>query len=279
MPLPGWLIESDVFGRSFEPVKEAIRRQGMAFEVIHARPFLNGVIPELAGHRLRDGDRVIFCGTFPLMRQIQLHHRWVPGGWCNAPEFDCERYYPILGRHLLNHPCRMLTIDEAVGDADPLFREFGRDGRVFVRPCAVQKTFVGRCVDRTEFVDALRSAAYAGGKVLVAAPRRVRREWRLVVSRRAAVAASQYREDGATAVEPGCPTEVRAFAEAVLAATPWEPDPIFMLDVCEAGDDDERAPGFRVLELNSFSCSGLYRCDPDAVVAAAAALASEASPT
>jgi hypothetical protein len=40
-----------------------------------------------------------------------------------------------------------------------------------------------------------------------------------------------------------------------------------MLDVCDSED------GLRVVELNSFSCSGLYDCDLAAVVAAASACA------
>jgi hypothetical protein len=50
----------------------------------------------------------------------------------------------------------------------------------------------------------------------------------------------------------------------------WRPDPLFMLDV---GETDG---GLHLLELNSFSCSGLYRCDPAPVVAVASELAGKA---
>ena len=56
----------------------------------------------------------------------------------------------------------------------------------------------------------------------------------------------------------------------MLAEVLWRPDPIFLLDVCEA----EGRPW--LVEINGFSCSWLYRCDPGAVVAKAGELATRA---
>src|SRR5262249_9227929 len=106
----------------------------MAFAVVQPRPFLNGVVPEVAGRRPVAGDCVVFLGTYPLMRQIQLHHRWVPGGWCAAERFDCARYYPAFGRFLLNHDGAMVSLESALADAEALLRRFGVGGRVFIRP-------------------------------------------------------------------------------------------------------------------------------------------------
>jgi hypothetical protein len=72
-------------------------------------------------------------------------------------------------------------------------------------------------------------------------------------------------------MSPGCPRDVHDFAAQALAATPWRPDEVFMLDVCESGD------GLRIVELNSFSCSGLYACDLPAVVAAVSEAATRAN--
>lgn len=103
--------------------------------------------------------------------------------------------------------------------------------------------------------------------VVVATPRPVGREWRLVVVGDRVVAGSQYAAGGRRAVEAGCPAEVRAFAEAVLGDVRWRPDPAFMLDVCES------AGRLWLVELNSFSGSWLYRCALPEVVSAAGELA------
>jgi hypothetical protein len=106
--------------------------------------------------------------------------------------------------------------------------------------------------------------------VVVAAPRAIGREWRLVVVGDCVVAGSQYAVEGQKAVTPSCPADVTSFAEGILAEVRWRPDPIFMLDVAEA---DGR---LWLVELNGFSCSWLYGCDLAAVVGAASELATRA---
>jgi hypothetical protein len=266
---PVWLIEADVFGRSFEPIKAAIRQHGMAWEIVHPGPFLNGVVPALGGHRLNDQDCVIFSGTFPLMRHIQLHYAWRPGGWCTAEHFDCRNYYPHFGRRLLNHEHAILTLEEALNRVGEVFAQFGKGGQVFIRPCGVQKTFTGRCVDREEFVLAVESARYANVPILIAAPQTIAREWRVVVSRGRLVAASQYKSDGAHREAPGCPREVRTFVDRLLSDVRYRPDPIYLMDIGES------ANSFYLIELNSFSCSGLYQCDASEVVREVKGLAIE----
>lgn len=258
--IPIWLIEADVFGRSFDPVKAEAGQQGMVWEIVQPGPFLNGVVPRVNGHRLTDLDCVVFSGTFPLMRHIQLHCRWVPGGWCTADRFDCSTYYPHFGHHLFNHEHSILTLEEALSEVGAIFAQFDREGQVFVRPCGVQKTFTGRCVDQDAFVLTLESARYAKGAVLVASPREISQEWRVVIAHEQFVAASLYRVDDHHVEAPGCPAEVRAYVERLLRDIPYRPDPIYMMDICASGNN------LFLLELNSFSCSGLYRCDPAAVV-------------
>src|SRR5436305_1417862 len=71
-------------------------------------------------------------------------------------------------------------------------------------------------------------------RVVVAEPRPVGREWRLVIADGVVVGAGQYMADGDIETDPGCPAAVRAFADAALAAVAWRPDEVFMFDVCES---------------------------------------------
>lgn len=77
--------------------------------------------------------------------------------------------------------------------------------------------FTGRCIDKDDFAQALSPATFdADCQVVIAAPREIGREWRVVVAGDEVVAASQYADEGTL-------REVR-----------WRPDPIFRLDVCES---------------------------------------------
>jgi hypothetical protein len=199
------------------------------------------------------------------MRHIQLKCAWVPGGWCSAERLDCSAYYPHFARHLLNQRHVILRGGEALARRDALFEEFSADAELFVRPAGMQKLFAGRRVSREDFASALAPARYdPATMVVIAPPKPIAREWRLVVADDEVTAASHYQAYGVIRVVPDCPTAVRVFAGGVLADVRWRPDTMFMMDVCESEGS------LYVLELNSFSCSALYACDAATVVAAAA---------
>ena len=128
--------------------------------------------------------------------------------------------------------------------------------------------FVGRRVSRDAFADILSPTRYdPATAVVIAPPKPIGREWRLVVAEDRVIAGSQYAVNGRRAITPDLPAEVRSFAESMLSEVRWRPDPIFMLDLCES------AGRLWLVELNSFSASWLYACDLAAVVSTAAELA------
>jgi hypothetical protein len=261
---PVWLLEADVFGEAIEPLKAEIRRQGMSFHVVRQLSRTAGPHAMVGAPKLPEDACVICCGSLPLLRHIQLRENWTPGGWCSAENLDCANYFPRLGALLLNRPYTILTGVDAIARRDALFAEFAKSDEVFVRPSGVHKLFTGRCVTPEEFADALAPTRYdPTSLVVVAQPRNVAREWRLVVAGDRVVASSQYARQGAKALSPGCPPWVSGFADRVLKEMNWRPDDLFMMDVGECEGS------LYVVELNGFSCSGLYECDLRAVVQAA----------
>jgi hypothetical protein len=267
---PTWLIEAGVYGAEADPLLAEIRRQGMVAEVVPFRTLLKEKDIVAGGRLLADGDCVIAYGTFPFARQIRLHHCWVPGAWCDPMGLDCSCYFAYFGKFLLNRYYAIMPAVEAIRQRDWLFAVLGSE-EVFARPTGCGKVFTGRCVHKDDFVSALSPATFdPTTQVVVAAPREIGREWRLVVADNRVVAGSRYALEGSKCVEPGCPGEVLAFAEAMLTEVRWRPDPIFMMDIAESEGS------LWLVELNGFSCSWLYRCDLEAVVFAAGELATQA---
>ncbi len=267
---PTWLIEAGVYGAEADPLLAEVRRQGMAAEIVPFQALLKEKSLVAGGRPLADGDCLVGYGTFPFARQIQLHRRWVPGAWCDPASLDCSCYFAHFGCFLLNQHYAILPGVEAIRQRDWLYEVFGKDDEVFARPAGCNKVFTGRCVFKDDFASALGPTRYDPATlVVVAAPREIGREWRLVVAGNNVIAASQYAVEGSKCVEQDCPDEARAFAEMMLAEVRWRPDPIFMLDVAESGGRPW------LVELNGFSCSWLYACDLGAVVAAASELASQ----
>jgi hypothetical protein len=265
---PFWLIEAGVYGSEIDSLLDEVRRQGMAAEMVpfqtlqKEKDLLGGGLP------LAEGNCVIGYGTFPFAREIQLHRQWGPGAWCDPVNLDCTTYFGHFGRFLLNQHYAIMPGVEAIRQQDWVYEVFGKDDEVFARPTACTKVFTGRCIYKDDFSSALGPTRYDPTTlVVVAAPREIGSEWRLVVAGDRVVAGSQYAVEGSKCVEPGCPDEVRAFAEAMLAGTRWRPDPIFMMDIAESEGS------LWLVELNGFSCSWLYACDLAAVVATAGELA------
>jgi hypothetical protein len=268
---PTWLIEAGVYGDEATPLLNEIRRQGMAGDVVPYQSLKQGSAPVVCGRPLAPEACVIGYGTFPFARQIQLHHRWVPGAWCSAENLDCATYFAYFGKFLLNQHYALLPGVEAVRQREWLFSVFGKDEEVFARPTGCHKLFVGRRIGRETFANALAPTRYDPATlVVIASPKPIAREWRLIVAGDRVVSGSQYAVQGRRSVAAGCPAEVRSFAEAMLSEVRWRPDPIFMLDICESEGR------LWLVELNSFSGSWLYQCDLPAVVAEASALAEQA---
>jgi len=265
---PLWLIEADAFGSAVEPLKTEIRRQGMNFSVIHHETFTSGYLPRIAD----ENDCVLFIGTWPLWRHIQLHwSSWVPGGWCSTDQLDCAVYYQHLRDFVLNQKHFIMTGVEAIQRQEQIFAELATNGQVFVRPTGCLKVINGRCVDSASFASALAPTRYDPTTRIVAAqPKSIGHEWRVVVAEHRPLAASQYYDRGLKKLTGGCPHEVWQFVEQVLAAVAWEPDQVFVMDVCESEGK------LYVLELNGFSCAGLYECDLTKVVSKASDLAERA---
>jgi hypothetical protein len=265
---PTWLIEANVEGLPSQALQAAIGRQGMSACVV--KPFLHAKFPGdiLGAEKIPLDASVVFTGTLTLMQYIQRYRRWVPGGWCTFKNLACSTYYAHFGRFLLNRNYTMLPIVEAIRQQDRICSSLGRNGVVFVRPDSVEKTFSGKLVNVDSFERFLESkASDITTMIMIAEPQQISHEWRLFVAQSEVITGSQYRLNGQTSVAPGIPSEVNKFATQVLMEIRWRPDPLFVMDVCESDN------GLRIVELNSFSCSGHCDCDLDAYVAVASRFA------
>jgi hypothetical protein len=176
--------------------------------------------------------------------------RWIPGAWCTPENLDCSTYFAHFGKFLLNQRYTILPGIEAIRLGDWLFSVFAENDEVFARPTGCTKLFTGRRIPRESFADALSPTRYDPATlVVVAAPRQIGREWRLVVAKGLVIAASQYARGGERLIGAGCPNEVHEFVERMLTEVKWQPDPVFMVDVCESDGQ------LWLVELNGFSCS------------------------
>ncbi len=257
-----WLLEADIYGEQLQPLVAAIKRQGFAVHFATFREIVRGNIA------ISPEEPVIFYGTFPAMRHIQLHYPWKPGGFCNSEALDCATYYAYFGKYLLNQNYVIQPVVEAIRQRDWLYSVVGVEDEVFVRPSGCPKVFTGRCVYIDDFADALMPATWDPTTLIVVAPPKdIGREWRFVVCQKQVIGGSQYANHLSPEILPEYPREVLDFVNGMVSTLSWQPDSLYMVDVCESDSD------LKLVELNSFSCSWLYACDTDVIVEETAKLA------
>ena len=266
-----WLIEADVFGRDTEPVKSAIQKNQMVFDILQPRRFLNGVIPDPNGRRLGSDECVIFWGSPPLLKHLRIHYPgWVPGGWSTFENFECEHYYPILSKYLLNSENEIATVDELLAKPEQVFERFAVAGEVFVRPSSHEKVFTGHLVTAENFGPRVAGVRYSRSKIVVARPQPITYEWRVIMQNHEPITGSQYKKAGQMNVTADCPETVLSYVRSVWNQLDWTPDLFFVVDVAETAGE------LRIIELNGFSCAGWYQCDPETIVTATRDAALEA---
>lgn len=259
-----WLVED--FNEDLGHFVDEIKRQGHTVEVVKYVPFESGDY-----NTFTDDQCVIFHGSLNLMRQLQRQKKWVPGGWCNFKNFECTTYYAHFGKYLLNGSYMMMPLAEMIRRKQELLSFYG--GVLFVRPSTGFKTFTGQVLFEATFdkdVEWFVEFAKPEDIVAVSKARTLGNEYRFWVAQKKVIAGSQYKIKGSVELErydpAKHPVEALQLAERI-AAEEWEPDPLYVIDVVNEGDN------WFLLEINAFSCSGLYDVDPEPLVREASRIA------
>lgn len=124
----------------------------------------------------------------------------------------------------------------------------------FLRPNSGFKPFSGQLIKTWEQLNKLECS---DSTVCVMAARQyIEQEHRFVVVDRKVISGSRYQPD-----EGPAPDDAYFFAQKVVDAIVEPPDLVYTLDCCQLDDGQWRA-----VEINSYSCSGLYEgCDIEKV--------------
>lgn len=220
---------------------------------------LSGDLPEFSGRP------VMAYGSYAFVRHVLASAAPTvarPGSFMRTDELAFHRFAAHIGDLLLNDDFHILPFAELKRRPAP-----GRD--VFVRPDKVTKSFTGFRIPAGAFdfeigcLDRL-SGVGADELVVVASAKPIDLECRYVIADGRVVAKSTY--GWADGFVPSENTDTRCDAVALeVARRDWQPDTVY---TCDVALSEGRG---RVVELNSFSCSGLYACDTDAVARAVTA--------
>lgn len=205
----------------------------------------------------------------------KMRPNWA-GNWHDESLFTCKRYYSFWGKYLTQQDYMMLPLGEIERRKDWLYQKVGVEDEMFIRPDSGAKEFTGELVSKGRFdawLNEVKGVNTADLLCVVAPPRRLDRELRLVIKDGKVVTGASYRIAKHLAQEPlhemNGMDKVVDFAEKVLADNPPPLPPVHCLDIAISGDN------ISVLEVGCFCCAGLYCCDRGRIAVAVSEAAEE----
>jgi hypothetical protein len=262
-----WLLEKDTFDEGLEPLKNAIKKQGHNYIEVGYVPFESGTYDQF-----EDEDCVICYGSLNLMRHLRRIKKWVPGPIMDLPNLECTKYYTYFGKYLINSDYTMMPLNEMLRRRFELLKQF--DGQFFVRPSTGFKSFTGQVVNGDKWdedVEWIKEWGSQSEIVVVSSAKNVSTELRFVVADHKIIAGSQYKLNGELEVlsweHVACGRDYYNCA-AEIASDKWEPDRAYTIDIASVVNKDGLV-SYGLMEINSFSASGMYACDWAAIVKAA----------
>ncbi len=275
-----WLVENFEADNKIWKLIAELKKQNQTVEVIdYYNYYLKGNIQNEDGtvsqSSFKDDDCVIFMGSIQLALWIKRNKPWVPGIWLDPEKFKCTTYYSYLGKYLFNQGYVFTTIAEYKRRYKQYFDTMGEDGCLFIRPDTGLKSFSGQIftIERHDtdwrFFDQLCKPEDI---IVVASPRVINKEYRVVIANGEPITASQYHNNGKREQFPGAPKEVmdRAREVAKIIDTSMYLGPMYVVDIVTNAKDYPS-----LMEINCFNCAGLYECDKKIVVDAANKIAWE----
>jgi hypothetical protein len=258
-----WAIETGIETEYEMKLVESAKKFGCNVYSPSFIPFGVG----LADPLLEVEGRIIFHGSLQGAKHAREDHGWEVHE--NAEELCCKYYYPRLIGKILNTPHTFIPYGCLNLVKEGLFKSFGQEDCIFVRPDSNRKIFTGTLVKREFWKERVELIGFYEVKpeelCVVAPPVNIEKEWRFFVSNGKIITGSLYR-DGSRSVRVLANEADTASAKELLdycTEQGYNPDSIWVMDMCET-----RAGRRCILEVGSFSSSGLYACDTDKIVEA-----------
>lgn len=284
-----WILDEKLLDRhddcGFPRLDDAVKEAG--HEIIISRQLAITDIPAFSGQNPDFDEHIkfmnhlsgelkfsIICGTVRFCNQIlNSPIKYIPGAYLKKHNLKYSTAAAHYGNLMLNERFILLPYGELrrriLEDlVDGLNPPHFKHHSLFVRPDNVTKEFAGRIhnfLNPEDNIDELgKYQPINDEEIVVIAEDKsdyILAEFRHVIVNRKLITSSQYRRDDRVDIRTDCEPDCEKLAEWV-AKHEWQPDYVYVVDTCLTLD------GPKIIELNSFSCAGLYGCNTREIVKA-----------
>lgn len=275
-----WLLEKDIF-ENLDELKTEIKNQGMDYIIGKCIPFGSFEFEHY------EYDYGFAYGSLQFCKRIKEEQNHINGPFlppttvfCDLNKFSCSYYYPRLSKYLLNQDHTFLPYGELIDKEEWVFDTFGVDDCVFMRPNSGFKEFTGQVYEKKYWkgmIELSNTNIQPEDLVVISSPKNIDAEYRVVIgpdrykkilcnidASIITLSGSHINGKLEPRVEEDCSIApyIREFINGLLSETLYEPDPFYIIDIASTEN------GLSVLEVNSMSCSGYYKCDLSKIVGA-----------
>ena len=257
-----WILDNQIIPRltySSKSLPDVIRGQGMQVIGIEREDSGRYLVPEID-----TSSCFVLFGSHQFTKAINPNGRFQPGGLGVNERTRASAYMSNLPLDwFLNREGVFMTWAMFKHRAREMFFEHDTN-MLFVRPDSGFKTFAGQRMKYGTIDHDISTLDQTSGvmdetMVLVNCGTEIKGEFRFVIADKQVIAGSEYRWDGVLDVRRDWPQECWDLAQKV-AGGDWQVDIAYTCDVALTEE------GPRIVELNGFSCAGLYACDLELVV-------------
>jgi hypothetical protein len=258
-----WIIEDFNSDNGWGRLGEELKKQGMDYEIINSNEYpIKMNIDRFCGKK-----NVFIQSSFQFAEE--LRGKFNPGVILTPDNYKCTKYYKYFGDYLFNNEYIIMTVKETENKIDFLERIIGEKetGRIFIRPDSGLKPFSAMVfINRDPYFrddwSYVKNNIGEDELLIISSPKTLFSEWRFVVIDGKVVTGSLYKLDYNVEFEVATVEKNKELFEfAQKMADIYQPDIAFTLDL--AIDD---ARDIKLLEINSFSCAGLYGCDMEKII-------------
>lgn len=254
-----WVVDKYIFEDNETPI-ETFKKLGIEIYEYDYIPFLvnNTEIPFS-----ENDEPIVVYSTINAARRIPHYY----GHYLNEQLMACNVYMSLFDTHpdnFLNQDHLFCTFQKLKDDYDFYYDLFKKDS-LFFRPNNGVKEFTGGVIHRENMMRELEAMEYMynispESMILVSTPKKIHEEARFLIGNGEIIASSRYQIKGKHKTDTNVAQTSIDFVETVLRQSYWRPAELFCLDVAETDN------GPKIIELNSFSCSGWYAMDAEYVI-------------
>lgn len=201
-----------------------------------------------------------FLGSFEELRHVRKHLGFPVATYGLNSLINRSGYMSYLPNEwFLNEHSVMTTWGQLQNNSHRFFNRFDSD-RLFVRPNGGNKLFTGQVFEKSSIHEEMQfldrySSVLPETIIWIGEAKKIDREYRFWISVGKVVTWSEYSWDKTPIQNVTEPSQVVIDMAEQVAKHEWQVDRIYTVDITEHSGEA------KIIELNSFSCAGLYNCD------------------